>query len=218
MGSGSAPFAADDRTERLAGSIELSPIATVLTNPRLPDNPIVAANAAFTALTGYREEEILGRNCRFLGGEGTDLAARAALRDAVARRQPVLAELLNYRKDGRPFHNAVMIAPIFDAGGEVLFFIGSQMEVPGAGTGSRRAQAERLVAGLTPRQRQVLLHVVQGYRNKQIAAQLGIDEKTVKMHRAALLARLQVATSADAIRIGVEAGLAGEPSEQPGRA
>jgi DNA-binding CsgD family transcriptional regulator len=63
------------------------------------------------------------------------------------------------------------------------------------------------VRALTPRQHQVLAHMIQGYRNKQIAARLGIDEKTVKMHRAGLLAKLGVATSADAIRIGVEAGL-----------
>jgi DNA-binding CsgD family transcriptional regulator len=131
------------------------------------------------------------------------------LRDAVAQRRPVLVELLNFREDGRPFRNAVMVAPVIGDGGEVLFFIGSQMEIPAAGTDVHRARAQRLVAGLTPRQRQVLQCLVGGRRNKQIAAELQIGEKTVKMHRSHLLVRLGATTSADAIRIGVEAGLAG---------
>jgi DNA-binding CsgD family transcriptional regulator len=71
----------------------------------------------------------------------------------------------------------------------------------------RYRSSSKLVASLTPRQRQVLGHMVVGLRNKQIAALLDIDEKTVKMHRAGLLARLGAVTSADAIRIGVEANL-----------
>ena len=96
---------------------------------------------------------------------------------------------------------------------ELAYFLGSQMEVgAGAGlSGPRRQRAERLVRTLTPRQLQVLEHMIAGYRNKQIAGFLAIDEKTVKMHRAGLLARLGVGSSAEAVRIGVEAGL------QPGR-
>jgi PAS domain S-box-containing protein len=194
---------------QLFGSIAHSPIATVITDARLPDNPIVAANRAFHDLTGYSEAEILGRNCRFLAGVGTEPHAQALLRAAVAQRQPALAYLTNYRKDGTPFLNAVMIAPVLEEGGAIGYFLGSQMEVKG-GTRlpePREQRAQRLVASLTPRQRQVLAHMIRGYRNKQIGPLLGIDEKTVKMHRAALLARLGAATSADAIRTGVEAGL-----------
>ncbi|MET1109925.1 MAG: LuxR C-terminal-related transcriptional regulator, partial [Allosphingosinicella sp.] len=72
---------------------------------------------------------------------------------------------------------------------------------------SRRQRAEQLVRGLTRRQLQVLEHMIAGYRNKQIAGFLAIDEKTVKMHRASLLTRLGIGSSAEAIRIGVEAGL-----------
>ena len=96
---------------------------------------------------------------------------------------------------------------VLDESGRVLFFVGSQMELTGEAD-PRRAEAVRLVRGLTARQRQVLEQMVRGHRNKQIAASLGIDEKTIKMHRAAMLARLGCSTSADAIRIGVEAGLA----------
>ena len=192
----------------LFASIRLSPIATLLTNPRLPDNPIVCVNAAFCALTGYAEAEILGQNCRFLQGAGTEVELRQALREAVEEGRPTLIVLTNYRKDGTPFRNAVMVAPLFGADGAIEYFIGSQMDLPDA---ADRAQDERLthaaalVASLTPRQKQVLECMSRGLRNKQIGEQLGIEEKTVKMHRASLLKRLGAATSADAIRIAVEA-------------
>jgi PAS domain S-box-containing protein len=197
--------------EELVASIAATPIATVITDPRLPDNPIVAANRAFETLTGYEEAEIKGRNCRFLGGPDTEPQFQAVLRRAVAEGRPALVELANYKKDGTSFRNAVMIAPVLDEDGKVALFIGSQMDVGGQArlAAPQRARAEEQVTGLTTRQRQVLDHMIRGYRNKQIAGFLGIDEKTVKMHRAGLLMRLGAASSADAIRIGVEAGLSG---------
>lgn len=196
-------------TEGLLASIDHSPIASVITDARLPDNPIVAVNRGFCELTGYGREEIVGRNCRFLAGPDTEGDGRASLRRAVAEGRPALVELTNYRKDGSKFLNAVMIAPVIGEDGTVAYFLGSQMDV-GAGSGfsiPRRQRAGALVGKLTPRQRQVLEHMIAGYRNKQIAGFLDIDEKTVKMHRASLLARLGVGSSAEAIRIGVEAGV-----------
>ena len=193
---------------RLLASIQRTPIATVVTDPRLADNPIVAANRAFSELTGYARDEVIGRNCRFLAGPATDPAAQGRLRDAVAAGRPALVELINYRKDASPFRNAVMIAPVFDDAGKTLLFVGSQMEVE-SDADDRRTQAAGQVAQLTGRQREVLRCLVRGLRNKQTAAALGIGEKTVKMHRARMLKRLGCASSADAIRLGVEAGLAG---------
>ena len=118
--------------------------------------------------------------------------------------------MLNYKKDGTPFRNAVLIAPIFDAEGEPAYFLGSQVDV---GEGAqvplalRQQRAEQAVAGLSPRQREVLAQMARGYRNKQIAWHLSLSEKTVKMHRGLLIEKLGAATSADAIRIAVEAGL-----------
>jgi PAS domain S-box-containing protein len=211
MGSDAGQVPGDDAVEALVDSIRLSPIATVITDPRQPDNPIVEANPAFAALTGYAREEIVGRNCRFLAGKETDAAARQQLREAVQANRPALVEVVNYRKDGSAFRNAVMIAPLFGEDGEVALFLGSQMDMggPDQAAGLRRAQAERLAQGLSPRQRQVLQGMVRGLRNKQIAAELGIDETTVKMHRRSMLVRLGATTTADAIRLGVEAGLAG---------
>jgi len=186
--------------------IQDSQVAAVISNPRLPDNPIVACNSAFEKLTGYPREEVVGRNCRFLRGSGTDQTVTAQLRAGIADRNPVMVELVNYRKDGSAFRNAVMIAPIFGADGNVEYFLGSQVEVADAAP-DRAAAARAAVDALPPRQREILQRVAAGRLNKQIAWELGLSERTVKLHRAAVLKGLGVRTSADAIRLAIEAGL-----------
>lgn len=194
----------------LFASINLSPIATVITNPRLDDNPVVAANPAFCQLTGYDRSEIVGRNCRFLAGPETEPESTENIRQAIRTLTPTLTELLNYKRDQTPFRNAVLIAPIFDAAGEIAWFLGSQVEVGEGATAPlvlRQQRATELVTKLPPRQRQVLREMAGGYRNKQIAWRLSLSEKTIKMHRQLVLGKLGVSTTADAIRIAVEAGL-----------
>lgn len=185
--------------------IEHSKVAAVVSDPRQADNPIVACNDAFMALTGYSRDEIVGRNCRFLRGERTEPEQTAMLREAVAQSRPTMVELINYRKDGTPFRNAVMIAPLFDAAGEVEYFLGSQMEIDEAGA-SRHDRARAQIEGLTRRQRQILEALSKGRLNKQIAWELSLTERTVKMHRAAMLRALGVRSVAEAIRIAIEAG------------
>ena len=196
--------------QQLLDSIGNSPIATVISNPGRPDNPLEVANAAFCALTGYPEDEIVGRNCRFLAGEATEPWVTERIRDAIGSKRPVLVDILNYRRDGTPFRNGVLVTPLFDEEGRLAWFLGSQVEL-GADSPvqfeSRRAEAASLVKTLPQRRRQVLALVARGLLNKQIAWQLKISEKTVKMHRALLLEQLGARTSADAIRIAVEAGL-----------
>lgn len=189
--------------------IKASPIAAVISNPRLPNNPIIACNDAFTKLTGYERSEIVGRNCRFLRGEQTEPWITEALRAGIKAQQAVLVEILNYKKDGTPFRNAVMIAPIFDSTGVIEYFLGSQVEVEpdvGEASGGRKPRALAKVDSLSKRQRQILLLIAAGKLNKQIAYELGLSERTVKMHRSAVLRALDVRTSADAIRIAIEAG------------
>lgn len=196
--------------DRLIEAIALSPIAMVISNPRRADNPLEVVNPTFCALTGYAERDIVGRNCRFLAGEETDEASTGRIRSAIADRRPVLVDILNYRADGSSFRNGVMITPLFDGEGELAWFLGSQVDL-GADRldplAERREQAAKRVAALPGRQREVLACMARGLLNKQTAWELKISEKTVKMHRALLLERLGVATSAEAIRIAVEAGL-----------
>jgi DNA-binding NarL/FixJ family response regulator len=97
-----------------------------------------------------------------------------------------------------------MTAPVYDDDGKLAFFIGSQIEVEKAGAHGNDA-LERFNS-LTPRQKEVAGLMARGLRNKQIANRLSISEKTVKMHRAQLLVRLEAGSSAEAVRIVVEAG------------
>jgi len=189
--------------------IASSAIAAVVSNPRLPDNPIVACNDAFLALTGFGRDEIIGRNCRFLRGPDTEPWLSETLRTGIRLKQPTMVEILNYKKDGTPFRNAVMVAPIFDAEGALEYFLGSQVELENdmaRANDTRRRHAHERIESLTPRQREILIELARGRLNKQIAHDLDLSERTIKMHRAALLRALDVRTAADAIRIAVEAG------------
>ena len=104
-------------------------MAMCVTDPHEDDNPIVYANRAFLDLTGYEESEVLGRNCRFMQGEGTEEASVQKLRDALVSEEVCIVELLNYRKSGKPFWNALHIGPIYDEHGKLRYFFGSQWDV-----------------------------------------------------------------------------------------
>lgn len=189
--------------------IASSPVAAVVSDPRLPDNPIVACNDAFVALTGYGRDEILGQNCRFLAGPETEPWLTESLRTGIKMQRPTIVEILNYKKDGTPFRNAVMVAPIFDADGELEYFLGSQVEVADdmvRANDERRRHAHDRIAKLSPRQREILIEMARGKLNKQIAYDLDLSERTIKMHRAAMFKSLGVRTTADAIRVAIEAG------------
>ena len=196
--------------DRIIDSVASSPLAMVLSNPALPDNPLEIVNRSFCDLTGYPEAEVVGRNCRFLAGDGTENATTELIRAAIRDRTPVLADILNYRRDGTAFRNGVMITPIYSDDGALAWFLGSQVDLGpahGAAFAERRSGAVGLVGTLPRRQREVLQLMARGLLNKQIAWELKISEKTVKMHRALMIERLRVSTSAEAIRIAVEAGL-----------
>ena len=182
----------------------------VISDPRQSDNPIIACNKAFIELTGYAEREIIGRNCKFLAGPATEPWLTQAIRSGVERHAPVLVEILNYKRNGQPFRNAVLVAPIYDEEDALLYFLGSQVEIDAdasSPSSMRRIRAAEMVKALSPRQGQVLKLVAAGLLNKQIAGQLGLAEKTVKMHRSILMDRLNLHTTADLIRLAVEAGL-----------
>jgi PAS domain S-box-containing protein len=197
-------------TNRYDALIVNSPIASVISNPRLKDNPIIACNSEFERLTGYNECDIVGRNCRFLAGPATEPWLSEAIRDGVRKHRPVMVEILNYKSNGTPFRNAVLVAPIYDEDGELEFFLGSQVELFDDAPGNfanRRMESSIRVKILSSRQREVLAEMALGHLNKQIAYNLNVSEQTVKMHRALVMNRLGVNTTAEAIRVAVEAGL-----------
>ncbi|MBP1807061.1 PAS domain S-box-containing protein [Rubellimicrobium aerolatum] len=107
----------DDLSDRggvFFAAVEMTRMPMILTDPRRPDNPIAFANKAVLDLAGYEEAEVLGRNCRFLQGPRTD-------RDTVRQaHQPVSLEILNCKRDGTPFWNAVFIGPVSSPDGELL--------------------------------------------------------------------------------------------------
>jgi PAS domain S-box-containing protein len=202
--------AAKNVNNPVLASIEHSPIATVISDPRQTDNPIVASNQAFSDLTGYGKDEIIGRNCKFLAGEDTEPWLTEKLREGISSQKPVLVELLNYKKDGTPFRNAVLVAPVFDNMGVLEYYIGSQVELPEDAESpsvNRHQNAVEIVSHLSPRQKEILQKMAAGFRTKQIAYQLSLSEKTVQMHRMLLFKKLQTSNAADAVRIAVEAGL-----------
>lgn len=100
-----------------------------LSDPDLEDSPIVYANKAFENMCGYPQEEIVGRNCRFLQGVDRDQPELARLRDAVKKGEPVEVTLRNYRKNGELFHNRLVVKPLTDDRGNVVYFLGVQYDI-----------------------------------------------------------------------------------------
>ncbi|MET7248262.1 PAS domain-containing protein [Methylobacterium sp. EM32] len=141
----------------------------VMTDPALPDNPIVFANDAFCRLTGYAADEVVGRNCRFLQGPDTDPSVIDLVRDAVARGEPVRVDLLNYRKDGHPFWNDMTLTPVRDEAGTLRSYFAVLTDV------TRTRQAERTLS----REKDGLAQDLEA-RNR--ALQTALDQQTALLH------------------------------------
>ncbi|XP_030552629.1 phototropin-2 [Rhodamnia argentea] len=126
-----------DRTDRerdirqgidLATTLERIEKNFVITDPRLPDNPIIFASDSFLELTEYTREEILGRNCRFLQGPETDQSIVSKIRDAIREQREITVQLINYTKSGKKFWNVFHLQPMRDQKGELQYFIGVQLD------------------------------------------------------------------------------------------
>lgn len=100
--------------------------SVVISDPSEPDMPVIFVSEEFETQTGYAPEDVLGRNCRFLQGPGTDPAAVEAIRAALAAEDEISVDILNYRKDGSPFWNRLRIRPIFGDDSAVMFYVGVQ--------------------------------------------------------------------------------------------
>jgi rsbT co-antagonist protein RsbR len=94
-----------------------------------PDNPLIYVNPAFEQITGYRADEVIGTNCRFLQGADTDAAMVEKIRAALHEARPCTVTLLNYRKDGTPFWNIFSLSPIYNEAQELTHFVGIQSDI-----------------------------------------------------------------------------------------
>ncbi|KAF9594523.1 hypothetical protein IFM89_031657 [Coptis chinensis] len=112
----------------LATTLERIEKNFVITDPRLPDNPIIFASDSFLELTEYTREEILGRNCRFLQGPETNPETVRKIRQAIDNQTDVTVQLINYTKSGNKFWNLFHLQPMRDQKGEVQYFIGVQLD------------------------------------------------------------------------------------------
>ncbi|RWR72784.1 putative LOV domain-containing protein [Cinnamomum micranthum f. kanehirae] len=112
----------------LATTLERIEKNFVITDPRLPDNPIIFASDSFLELTEYSREEILGRNCRFLQGPDTDQGTVSKIRDAIREQKEITVQLINYTKSGKKFWNLFHLQPMRDEKGELQYFIGVQLD------------------------------------------------------------------------------------------
>jgi diguanylate cyclase (GGDEF)-like protein/PAS domain S-box-containing protein len=110
----------------------------VIADARRHGFPITYVNPGFTRITGYGAQEMIGRPCSVLQGEGTDAQEIARLKEALSERREVRSTLLNYRKDGTPFWNEVSLSPVVDEAGELVEYIGVQNDV----TERRRAEEQ----------------------------------------------------------------------------
>jgi sigma-B regulation protein RsbU (phosphoserine phosphatase) len=118
-------------------------VGVTLADVRDSGLPLVYANEAFTRLTGYPQDEVIGRNCRFLQGPDTEPGAVHRIREALSAMRETRVTLRNYRRDGTPFHNELLIAPAHDATGVVTHVVGMQLDVTHTVQEANRLRDER---------------------------------------------------------------------------
>ncbi|MEO1209992.1 MAG: PAS domain S-box protein [Cyanobacteria bacterium J06638_20] len=117
--------------------------AVIITEAEPFDYPgprILYVNEAFTRITGYTPEEILGKTPRILQGPKTDRAELKKVRTALSRWESITAEVINYRKDGSEFWNEFNLVPVADAQGYYTHWIAVQRDT----TARKRADEIRL--------------------------------------------------------------------------
>lgn len=152
--AGERLVAAHSSEDPFAAAFKATRMPMIITDPNQHDNPIIFCNGAFERLTGYSNEELIGRNCRILQGAETNRETVAVVRDALANGRGVSVDILNYRKDGSAFWNALFISPVWDQQGRIIYFFASQLDFTNirsreADLASARHQAEEAVKDRT---------------------------------------------------------------------
>ncbi|NKE46307.1 PAS domain-containing protein [Roseomonas frigidaquae] len=113
----------------LLATIDACPLSITVSDMTRPDAPLIYANRRFLEITGYQADEVIGHNCRFLQGPGTDRTAVERIRGAIARGEQTELRLLNYTRAGEPFLNNLMLSPLRDEAGALSAYLGLQEDV-----------------------------------------------------------------------------------------
>eukprot|EP01038_Epipyxis_sp_PR26KG_P015221 gene15221-20505_t len=116
---------------KLMSAIQAAQRSFVITDPSLLDNPIIFASKGFLELSGYSLDQVLGRNCRFMQGSGSDPQQIEALRKGIQEGVDTSVCLLNYRADGSQFYNQIFVAALRDSNMKIINYVGVQVEVKG---------------------------------------------------------------------------------------
>src|SRR5215207_5752400 len=161
--------ASEEMRRLLDRAVAASSNGIIITDPKLPDNPIVYINPAFERISGYPVDEVLGHNCRFLQADDRDQPALDELREALGEERECRVVLRNYRKDGTPFWNELYVAPVHDEEGRLTNFVGVQNDI------TERRRIEEVLRESEERFRATFEHAAVG------AAQVGVDGRWLRV-------------------------------------
>ena len=170
----------ENDNKNLGRAIRQSPLSIVLTDPRLPDNPITYVNDAFQRLCLYSREFAIGRNCRFLQGPETDPADIERLREGLRAGTEFQITITNHKADGTPFRNQLLIAPIHDDHDELTAYFGLQRIADGQAEGEHSPLDDEGLALLQELQHRVKNHLAMVVSMIRIQATREITPESLK--------------------------------------
>lgn len=123
--------------------VRVTRMPMIVTDARLPGNPILFANRAFENLSGYASDELVGQDPHFMNGPDTEPEVILRYRTAMGERRDATLEIVQYRKDGTAFRAMLFASPLEDGQGEVTNHFFSYLDI------SRRFDAEQSLRALT---------------------------------------------------------------------
>lgn len=177
--------------------------AIILCDATKPENPIVALNSAFETLTGYGQNEVLGRSCNILQAEDVDQPGIVDLRAAIKQRRPVQCILRNYRKDGSLFYNELFIGPIRNEQGVVTHFVGCQNVIDDAHSAYLKTIARDRFQQLTPKEQEIFELIADGHTAKTAASSLGISISNAEKRRLVVMNKMKTQNLTQLVRFSI---------------